>query len=107
MCLVAPVSVSHFLCFIRARKALGKKRYLVGIDILIFRMPNLVSILVDNLVFILVDNLVFILVDMVSSILKFFLFVNMVFGIKSMALESRVCYELLPGCNTRPILRLA
>ena len=97
-CLVAPVSASHFLCFVRARKALGKERYSVGISVLIFRMPNLVSILIDNLAFILVDK--------VSSILEFFSFVNMVFGIKSTALESQVCRELLPGCNTRPILRL-
>ena len=93
------MSASHFSCFIRARKALGKERHSVGISVLIFRMPNLVSILVDNLAFILVDK--------VSSILEFFSFVNMVFGIKSTAPESRVCRELLPGCNTRPALRLA
>ena len=105
-CLVASVSASHFLCFVRARKALGKEHYSVGIGVLIFQIPNLVSILVDNLAFILVDNSVFILVDIVSSILKFFSFINIVFGIKSTALESWVYHKSLPGCNTRPTLRL-
>ena len=86
--LVALVSASHFSCFIRAKKALGKERYLIRIGILIFQMPNLMSILINNLVFILVDNLVFILVDIISSILEFFSFVNIIFGIKSTAPES-------------------
>ena len=130
MCLSVLIFINYILYFVWVQKAFGKKRYLIGINALIFQIFNLIFIsiiilvlilvvilmsilvtilafiLIDFLVFILVNNLLFTLVHILFFILDFFLIINIVFGTKLITLKIQIYYDLLFIYKTQSILRL-